>query len=92
MFGDWDWIDARSAAQQEALAAWLERVSRLVVIEIGAGVDIPTIRRFSERAGGTLVRINPRAPEIPGRKGLSIPSGGLAALSEIHRHWKVLRR
>lgn len=92
MFGDWDWIDTRSAAQREALAAWLERVKRIVVIEIGAGVDIPTIRRFSEHAGGTLVRINPRAPEIPEHKGLSVPSGGLAALREIHRHWKSRRQ
>lgn len=92
MFDDWDWIDTRSAAQREALAAWLERVTHLVVIEIGAGVDIPTIRRFSEHAGGTLVRINPRAPEIPGDKGLSVPSGGLAALREVHRHWTFLRR
>lgn len=92
MFDDWDWIDTRSAAQREALATWLGRVKRLVVIEIGAGVDIPTIRRFSEHAGGTLMRINPRAPEIPGHTGLSVPSGGLAALREIHKHWKFLRR
>ncbi|NMG27407.1 SIR2 family NAD-dependent protein deacylase [Aromatoleum evansii] len=91
MFDDWDWIDTRSAAQREALAAWLERVKRLVVIEIGAGVDIPTIRLFSERIGGNLVRINPRAPDIPGHKGLSVPLEGLAALREIHRHWKLLR-
>ncbi|WP_342344156.1 SIR2 family NAD-dependent protein deacylase [Aromatoleum petrolei] len=92
MFDDWDWIHTRSAAQSEALAAWHARVNRIVVIEIGAGVDIPTVRRFSERAMGTLLRINPRAPEIPGHKGLSVPLGGLTALREIHRHWTLLRR
>lgn len=92
MFDDWSWIDTRSAAQQEALGSWLERVERQVVIEIGAGVDIPTIRRFSERAGGTLLRINPHAPGIPGHKGFSVAAGGLAALREMHRHWKTLRR
>ncbi|NMG44602.1 NAD-dependent deacetylase [Aromatoleum toluvorans] len=91
MFDDWDWIDSRSAAQQCALAEWLGRVGRLAVVEVGAGIDIPTIRRFGERADGTLIRINPRAPGIPGGTGLSVPLGGLSALREIHARWRARR-
>jgi hypothetical protein len=49
----------------------------LVVIEIGAGTAIPTVRYTSERAaastGGTLIRINPREPQAPsGHIGLPL--------------------
>lgn len=65
MFGDWHWNDRRSSAQLKRLEAWLEQsdLSRLVVIEAGAGTAIPSVRRFSSRMakdGGTLIRINPR--------------------------------
>lgn len=84
MFDDWHWIADRSERQQSALAEWLEGAGRLVIVEIGAGEGIPTIRRFGERAPGTLVRINPRSAEIPGGRGVSVPSGGLSAIREIH--------
>lgn len=43
---------------------------------------MPTVRSFSETLGEPLIRINPTEPEIPGR-GVSLPLGGLAALSGI---------
>ena len=43
--------------------------TKLAVIEIGAGTAIPTVRSISERTAtryeGTLIRINPREPEVP---------------------------
>lgn len=69
MFGDMGWDDARTDAQHATLAGWLDRVQGpLVVLEFGAGTNIPTVRSFSERtargAGRTLVRINPREPQL----------------------------
>jgi len=59
---------------------------RLLVLELGAGTAIPTIRWHSERlgrrAGATVVRVNPREPEI-GAPHLSIASGAREALSRI---------
>lgn len=67
MFGDYGWLDERRALQAARCRDWLEAVRRPVVIELGAGLDIPTVRHFSQRVvlrhGGALVRINPRAPE-----------------------------
>jgi NAD-dependent SIR2 family protein deacetylase len=84
MFGDWNWVQTRSNLQSVGLHHWRQNVEHLVVIEIGAGKDIPTVRNFSERSGGLLIRINPRDGQVPD-KGISIRSGSLAALQAIEQ-------
>jgi NAD-dependent SIR2 family protein deacetylase len=84
MFGDWGWLSQRTAAQRRRLEAWLGGTQRAVVIEIGAGLHVPTVRWFSETLGEPLIRINPTEPDIPGR-GVSLPVGGLAALEGIQQ-------
>ncbi len=88
MFGDDSWIGNRSRGQQMRLDLFLDqhRESSLVVIELGAGTAIPTIRALSEnlghRAGATVVRINPREPHIGGGH-LALACGALAGLRGI---------
>jgi NAD-dependent SIR2 family protein deacetylase len=88
MFGDWHWIPHRTATQERHLAAWFESAaaSALVVLELGAGGAVPTVRMTSERAvmnlGGTLIRINPREPHVP-HGHIALPLGALEALSAI---------
>jgi hypothetical protein len=84
MFGDWGWLAQRTAAQRQRLEAWLGGARRTVVVEIGAGLHVPTVRWFSESLGEPLIRINPTEPDIPGR-GVSLPAGGLAALEGIQQ-------
>ncbi len=84
MFGDWGWLGQRTAAQRQRLEAWLGGTRRAVVIEIGAGLHVPTVRWFSENLGEPLIRINPTEPDIPGR-GVSLPLGGLVALQGIQQ-------
>ncbi|HEU0265906.1 MAG TPA: NAD-dependent deacetylase, partial [Geobacterales bacterium] len=59
---------------------------RLVVIELGAGTAIPTIRRLSERLGERketlVVRINPREYSID-PPHLFLPTGALEGLLAI---------
>ena len=47
MFDDWSWVDGRPEQQAMRQQAWLEKVKRPVVIEIGAGKAIPTVRDFN---------------------------------------------
>jgi NAD-dependent SIR2 family protein deacetylase len=88
MFGDGAWVEGRTTAQRERFDAWLEEQegARVVVVELGAGRAIPTIRWHSQRLGrapgATVVRVNPREPEID-PPHLSVPSGALAALRRI---------
>jgi hypothetical protein len=88
MFGDWGWDSSRSDAQERRLASWLGRLgsARLVIVELGAGQAVPTIRILSEdfacRYRGRLIRINPREPGVPAGH-LALPMGGLAALRAL---------
>ncbi|WP_347247819.1 Sir2 family NAD-dependent protein deacetylase [Zoogloea sp.] len=82
MFGDGEWLSQRTAGQRRRLEQWLRTTHRPVVIEIGAGSHVPTVRWFSETLGEPLIRINPTEPDIPGR-GVSLAMGGLDALSGI---------
>jgi hypothetical protein len=84
MFGDWEWDDARCVEQRRRYAEWLHRVgrTRVVAIEMGAGLAIPTVRRECQGRAQTLIRINPREAETPAG-GISLPMGALEALSRI---------
>lgn len=83
MFGDGGWLDHRSALQEANLKTWLRKVQRPVIIEIGAGHSIPTVRRFGEELNGFLIRINPDDRELNGLTNMGFRMGGLDALRGI---------
>jgi NAD-dependent SIR2 family protein deacetylase len=93
MFNDSAWIADRYDRQEAQLQAWMERVRRPVIVELGAGVNIDTVRRFSRDAvlqhQGSLIRINPREPDVGTLRGVGIAAGALQALTAIDA---VLRR
>jgi NAD-dependent SIR2 family protein deacetylase len=87
MFNDTGWIGERHARRSALRQDWLERVRRPVVIELGAGLNIPTVRHFSQRMAlrddAALIRINPREPHIGRLPGVDIAGGALRTLSAI---------
>lgn len=88
MFGDYTWLSERTAEQERRFHRFFEDLGgrRTVVMELGAGRAVPTIRHASERLGSrpdtTVIRINPREPEIDAPH-LSLPLGALEALRGI---------
>lgn len=80
MFNDDGWLGARTDRQADALAAWLAHVRRPVVLEMGAGTAIPSVRRRGEAVAGRLIRINPAAPGVSGPGRVALPLGALAGL------------
>jgi len=88
MFGDWAWLPARTAEQERVLESWLQQWSgpNLVVIELGAGTAVPTVRMKSERTafrhGAKLVRINLREAEAPGGQ-IALSGAALVMLEAI---------
>jgi NAD-dependent SIR2 family protein deacetylase len=84
MFNDGGWDRTRCTQQMMRYATWLRRIagSRVVAIEIGAGLAIPTVRYECERQGGVLVRINPREAQTR-HGGISLSMGGLEALDAL---------
>lgn len=87
MFGDGAWQEARSGAQEARLDDWLSGVRRLVIVELGAGTAVPSVRHFSHRLaahrGARLIRINPREAEVPGPGHVPIAGPALATLRAI---------
>lgn len=87
MFGDGGWMDDTTVRQEQALAAWLRRVARPLVIEIGAGTAIPSVRRFGHRVsrdfGGRMLRINPRQSAPPTPLDVGLAMGAARALAAI---------
>lgn len=87
MFDDVGWVGERRDLQAARCRDWLQGVRRPVVIEIGAGLDIPAVRHFAHRVvlrhGGSLVRINPRAPHTGKLAGVGIAGSALATLAAI---------
>ena len=88
MFNDWGWLPHRSAEQEHRFQDWLSAVqgAPLAIVELGAGSAVPTVRLASEhiaaRSGATLIRINPREPQVShGQIGLAAEA--LAALRAI---------
>ena len=82
MFADSSWQDHRSRMQARKLHAWQQNTTQKVIVELGAGLEVPTIRIISERQDGVLIRINPRDCAVP-KNGISIPMGALEALQRI---------
>lgn len=89
MFGDWGWDPRRSAEQEARQEDWLRAIqgSRLVILEFGAGLAVPTVRYFCEQTSrvheGLLIRVNPREPEVP--RGLGLAMGALEFLKHLKK-------
>lgn len=83
MFGDWGWIESRQQVQYAALHAWLRKLTRPVIVEIGAGTAIPSVRHFGEAARGVLIRINPAEPEVPKGRGYGLRIGALEGIRRL---------
>lgn len=97
MFNDTRWVDPRASEQGRRFEQWLARVRgrRLMILEIGAGTAVPTIRTLSERIAQrnltTLVRVNPDAMQADDGI-IAIPLGALEALNAISQARKRVRR
>jgi hypothetical protein len=99
MFGDWSFLPYRTENQNEKHKMWLDKSKyvcnngdgKFVVIELGAGEAIRTVRYQSERSAylhhGALIRINPRDHNVPPMdnvESIVIPMGAKDALKAIY--------
>lgn len=83
MFGDSAWIDNRMRVQHARLQGWRNKVERLLVIEIGAGTAIPTVRIFGEIQDAPIVRINADDAKTQVGRGVPLQMTGLEAMRGI---------
>jgi NAD-dependent SIR2 family protein deacetylase len=91
MFGDYSWLSDRTRGQEMRFDSFLAQHQNgpVVVIEMGAGTAIPTIRymseRIGERFGAKVIRINPREAHIRGGN-ISLECGALEGLKGIEEN------
>ena len=83
MFGDREWIDHRLRAQLARLQGWRNKVERLLVIEVGAGTAIPSVRLFGEEQDAPIIRINPDEAKTAADRGVSLAMRGVDAMQGI---------
>jgi NAD-dependent SIR2 family protein deacetylase len=88
MFGDGAWSPGRTSAQEVRFQAWLRSLARgrFVVVEIGAGTNVPTVRSTAEQLAAAgrvpLIRINPT--EFAGPENvIPLPGPAAAVLAEL---------
>lgn len=85
IFNDFDWLPDRKYEQQMKYREWRSRATNPVVIELGAGTAIPSVRIFGQDQGAPMIRINPREADfsnaISGQ--VPLPMGALEALNAI---------
>jgi NAD-dependent SIR2 family protein deacetylase len=90
MFGDPMWEYARADSQEQRMVEWTQdladKQAAIVILEVGAGTHIPSVRAkssfLSNRLNAPLVRINTRDPEGP-HGTLSLPMKAKEALIEL---------
>jgi len=90
MFSDWQWISDLTDLQMSRINKWYTRIKNLVVIELGAGTTIPTVRRVCEATKAPLIRINPRESEVPREIDVGLPLNALDALQKIQEAYLSL--
>lgn len=90
MFDDAHWNSIRSDTQQAMLSQWLSSAcAPPLVIEIGAGRAIATVRHFSQQMqqrGSKLIRINLYESNIDNPDAIEIALGAKEALQRIDQH------
>ena len=89
MFSDFYWDPSLSLIQEKRLHQWLDQHGdkKLLILEIGAGLSVPTVRSFCE---GTrqeydcdMIRVNPR-DSMSNSVIHSMPIGALDAINLIN--------
>ncbi len=83
MFGDYHWVSHRQDEQQQRLRQFCKHHHNTLVIEIGAGVAVPTVRRFGEQFAPRLIRINPKDTQLPTQGGISLAMTAMAGIGAI---------
>lgn len=86
MFDDWRWNQTRCEQQQMLLDRWLDSATAPVVVEIGAGRAVPTVRNFTKRMqqrGSPLIRINLHEANIHNPNVIELALGAREALQAI---------
>lgn len=84
-----NWRGERYHAQDHSVWDWLRSVKRPVILEVGSGGGVPTVRFFGKRAadefGAPLIRVNLRSPWASGDGNVGVQGSAEKSLSDLER-------
>jgi NAD-dependent SIR2 family protein deacetylase len=92
MFSDFAWNSTRTYEQKQKFEKWIEKFKNknLLIIELGAGTNIPTVRLTCEEVyqsvGNHFIRVNPRESECGLKNTQSLPLGAMDAINAISQN------
>ncbi len=95
MFSDFHWDTSCYSIQDNKLQKWLKKYggNKLLIMEFGAGLTVPTVRFFCERTwrkyACNMIRINPQDSMVPDGAH-SIAGGALKTLKLINESGLVI--
>ena len=86
LFNDHSWVNKAEEATRQ-FESWLPWLQKPVVIELGAGTHVPSIRNLSARLAQhhhcPLIRINPDDCTTPYPQSIGLQGGALSVLTAI---------
>lgn len=95
MFSDFGWVNRRATFQRLVFDEWLDSISKVVVVELGAGTAIPSIREvgrsIAARKAVTLIRINVREPDVERPQDIGLAYGAVEGLLALDNEIKSRR-
>ncbi|NMM35997.1 MAG: NAD-dependent deacetylase [Glaciimonas sp.] len=80
MFNDSEWVPDRTDVQENRFDAWLRTTKRPLVLELGAGTNISSVRSKGKSLKAPLIRINPSEPGVSGPDQIALQIGALEGL------------
>jgi NAD-dependent SIR2 family protein deacetylase len=89
MFSDFGWQSKRTNQQKQRFEKWITKHQgkNLLVIEFGAGTNIPTVRLTCEdvyqSVGNHFIRVNPSEPRCELENTISLATGAEDAIKRI---------
>lgn len=83
MFGDAHWVPTRADTQRAHFNAWRADLASPVVIELGAGCHIASVRHFGQAQRCPLIRINKTEAMVLRQQDIAMQGGALECLIEI---------
>lgn len=92
LFGDYYWNSSIANDQQQRYINWkrINENNNLLVIEIGAGTTINSIRKIGDSyslKGHSFVRINPNDSEVKNKNAISIPFGAEEVINKVYKNF-----
>jgi NAD-dependent SIR2 family protein deacetylase len=94
MFSDSSWLPDRCEVQGTELKSFLSRVENPLVIELGAGTVVPSVRQFGEQVSNELVtnfvRLNLRESSVFSANSIGLGVGALDGLNLIDQRLNQL--